>query len=89
MPSFSPTQVEMPSIPVLAAMEITGVLFLPERITRFSQALDRRLDSLRRAAAAALDGLEFNLASPEQVSPGAATVCHRVIVERSRPGAGA
>lgn len=57
----------MPAIPVLAEMEVCGVVFLPERVTRFSEALDRHLDGLRSAAIAAAGGKEFNLASPDQV----------------------
>lgn len=57
----------MPAIPVLAGMEVSGVVFLPERVTRFSHALDRHLDDLRRTASAAAGGADFNLASPDQV----------------------
>lgn len=60
-------KVEMPAIPVLAGMEVSGVVFLPERVTRFSEALERHLESLRRSAVAAVGGKEFNLASPDQV----------------------
>lgn len=58
----------MPAIPVLAGMEVSGVVFLPERVTRFSEALDRHLDGLRSKAVALVGGIDFNLASPEQVS---------------------
>lgn len=57
----------MPAIPVLAGMEVSGVVFLPERVTRFSEALERHLEGLRRSAVAAVGGKEFNLASPDQV----------------------
>ena len=57
----------MPAIPVLAGMEVTGVVFLPERVTRFSAALGNLLEGLRRSAAAAAGGKDFNLASPDQV----------------------
>lgn len=57
----------MPAIPVLAAMEVSGVVFLPERVTRFSEALGRHLDGLRRTARTAAGGRDFNLASPDQV----------------------
>lgn len=58
----------MPVIPVLAGMELSGVLFLPERVTRFSAALENHLDHLRRKAEDAVGGAGFNLASPEQAS---------------------
>lgn len=57
----------MPVIPVLAGMEVSGVVFLPERVTRFSEALGRHLEELRQSAVAAVGGKEFNLASPDQV----------------------
>lgn len=56
----------MPAIPVLASMEVSGVVFLPERVTRFSEGLERHLDRLRRRAVATVGGKEFNLASPDQ-----------------------
>ena len=58
----------MPAIPVLAGMEVSGVVFLPERVTRFSEALGRHLEGLRRTAVTAVGGRDFNLASPDQVS---------------------
>lgn len=60
-------QVEMPAIPVLAGMEVSGVVFLPERVTRFSEALGRHLEGLTRTAVEAVGGRDFNLASPDQV----------------------
>ena len=62
----------MPAIPVLAGMEVSGVVFLPERLTRFSAALEQRLEGLRRTAVAAVEGRDFNLASPDQVDIGVA-----------------
>ncbi|CAM9435110.1 unnamed protein product [Discosporangium mesarthrocarpum] len=61
-------KLEMPVVPALAAMEVTGIVFLPERVSRFSKALAGRLEQLKRDTCAALDGHEFNLASPEQVA---------------------
>eukprot|EP00903_Cladosiphon_okamuranus_P006776 g6606.t1 len=61
-------QVEMPAISVLAGMEVSGVVFFPERVTRFSVALQHHLESLERAAVMAVGGREFNLASPDQVA---------------------
>ena len=57
----------MPAVPVLAGMEVSGVVFLPERVTRFSVALQQHLESLERTAVMAVGGREFNLASPDQV----------------------
>lgn len=57
----------MPAISILAGMEVSGVVFLPERVTRFSAELEKLLDGLRRSAAAAAGGRDFNLASPDQV----------------------
>lgn len=57
----------MPAISVLAGMEVSGVVFLPERVTRFSVALQQQLESLERKAVMAVGGREFNLASPDQV----------------------
>ncbi|CAN0129710.1 unnamed protein product, partial [Scytosiphon promiscuus] len=59
-------QVEMPAIPVLAGMEVSGVVFLPERVSRFSEALGNHLEALRLTAVKAIGGREFNLASPDQ-----------------------
>lgn len=59
-------QVEMPAIPVLAGMEVSGVVFLPERVTRFSKALGNHLEGLKRTAVKAVGGRDFNLASPDQ-----------------------
>ncbi|CBJ29252.1 DNA polymerase [Ectocarpus siliculosus] len=61
-------QVEMPAIPVLAGMEVSGVVFLPERVTRFSDALGNHLEGLKRTAVKAVGGRDFNLASPDQVA---------------------
>lgn len=63
----------MPVIPVLAGMEVSGVVFLPERVTRFSEALDSRLEGLRQTAIDTAGGRQFNLASPEQVRIGDAS----------------
>lgn len=60
----------MPAISVLAGMEVSGVVFLPERVTRFSAALQQHLESLERTAVKAAGGREFNLASPDQVCGG-------------------
>lgn len=60
----------MPAISVLAGMEVSGVVFLPERVTRFSAALQQHLESLERAAVVAVGGREFNPASPDQVGEG-------------------
>ena len=57
----------MPAISVLAGMEVSGVVFLPERVTRFSVALQQHLESVERTAVTAVGGREFNLASPDQV----------------------
>ncbi|CAB1096270.1 unnamed protein product [Ectocarpus sp. CCAP 1310/34] len=59
-------QVEMPTVPVLAGMEVSGVVFLPERVTRFSNALGNHLEGLKRTAVKAVGGRDFNLASPDQ-----------------------
>ncbi|CAN0451496.1 unnamed protein product [Scytosiphon promiscuus] len=56
----------MPAIPVLAGMEVSGVVFLPERVSRFSEALGNHLEALRLTAVKAIGGREFNLASPDQ-----------------------
>lgn len=56
----------MPAIPVLAGMEVSGVVFLPERVTRFSNALGNHLEGLKRTAVNAVGGRDFNLASPDQ-----------------------
>lgn len=56
----------MPAIPVLAGMEVSGVVFLPERVSRFSDALGDHLEALRLAAVKAIGGRDFNLASPDQ-----------------------
>ncbi|CAM9230242.1 unnamed protein product [Choristocarpus tenellus] len=58
----------MPVVPVLASMEVNGIIFIPERVSRFSEALGQHLDSLRREAHASVGGRDFNLASPEQVA---------------------
>ncbi len=59
-------EVEVPLIPVLAQMELTGVLVDPEFLRRMGRELDEQLAALTKEIYAAV-GHEFNLNSPKQL----------------------
>jgi DNA polymerase-1 len=60
------TDIEMPLVPVLAAMERRGVLIDGDALRAQSQQLGKRMLELQ-AQAQALAGHEFNLESPKQL----------------------
>ncbi|MBN8713382.1 MAG: DNA polymerase I [Xanthomonadales bacterium] len=60
------TDIEMPLVPVLAAMERRGVLIDTDALRRQSQQLGKRMLELQ-AQAQTLAGREFNLDSPKQL----------------------
>jgi DNA polymerase-1 len=59
-------EIEIPVVPVLAAMERRGVLIDGDELRRQSQQLGKRMLELQRQAYA-LAGREFNLDSPKQL----------------------
>ena len=59
-------EIEIPVVPVLAAMERRGVLIDGDELRRQSQQLGKRMLELQREAYA-LAGREFNLDSPKQL----------------------
>ncbi|MEP7186090.1 MAG: DNA polymerase I [Rhodanobacter sp.] len=59
-------EIEMPVVPVLAAMERRGVLIDGDELRRQSQQLGKRMLALQQQAHA-LAGHEFNLDSPKQL----------------------
>ena len=58
--------VELPLIPVLSQMELTGVALDPQRLHAQSRELEARINELE-ARAHELAGREFNLGSPKQL----------------------
>lgn len=58
--------IEMPLIPVLAHIEMNGVLIDPDKLRKQSKELQSRLDELEKDAFN-LAGNEFNLNSPKQL----------------------
>ena len=58
--------VEMPLVPVLADMEMSGVALDVDYLHRMSQELSQRLDQIERQVHAAV-GWQFNLNSPPQL----------------------
>jgi DNA polymerase-1 len=59
--------IEMPLIPVLAAMEMSGVKVDPEKLGKISRELAREIEGLTRRIYF-LAGEEFNINSPKQLS---------------------
>lgn len=59
-------EVELPLVPLLAAMEARGIVLDVELIERLGLDLERQIGSVRDAACS-LAGTEFNLGSPKQV----------------------
>ncbi len=59
-------EIEMPLVPILAAMERHGVLIDGERLRRHGRELERRLEEIERRCADEAGG-GFNLASPLQI----------------------
>jgi DNA polymerase-1 len=59
-------EVEVPLVPVLARMELAGVLVDPEFLRRMGRELDEQLEALTKAIYAEV-GHEFNLNSPKQL----------------------
>lgn len=59
--------IEMPLVPVLYDMEVTGVLVDAKALNAFSQSLAKRLEALE-SKIQTLAGVEFNVNSPSQLS---------------------
>ncbi|MEQ5800723.1 DNA polymerase I [Halomonas sp. H10-9-1] len=59
-------EIELPLIPVLSRMELTGVALDPQRLHEQSRELEVRINELQ-ARAHELAGREFNLGSPKQL----------------------
>ncbi len=59
-------EIEMPLVPVLAAMERSGVLVDRDRLTAYSRELEKRLYALEQKAYE-VAGAPFNLGSPKQL----------------------
>jgi DNA polymerase-1 len=59
-------EVEVPLIPVLIRMELTGILVDPEFLRRMGRELDEQLEALTKDIYSAV-GHEFNLNSPKQL----------------------
>ncbi len=60
------TEVEMPLIPVLARMELTGILVDPGFLRRMATELDEQIKALEKAIYEAV-GHQFNINSPKQL----------------------
>eukprot|EP01126_Amoeba_proteus_P041672 TRINITY_DN4492_c1_g1_i1.p1 TRINITY_DN4492_c1_g1~~TRINITY_DN4492_c1_g1_i1.p1 ORF type:complete len:911 (-),score=208.08 TRINITY_DN4492_c1_g1_i1:315-3047(-) len=60
-------QFEMQIVPILAKMEVVGVGFNPESLSRYRTLLQEKLSNLKRQAEEIL-GCTINLASPNQVA---------------------
>ena len=61
-------QIEMPLVPVLAAMERTGMYVDPDRLSDLARGLGGQIDDLARRIRAAAGDETFNIASPMQLS---------------------
>ena len=61
-------QIEMPLVPVLAAMERTGMYVDPERLSALAEGLGAEIDDLARRIRALAGDETFNIASPMQLS---------------------
>lgn len=59
-------KIEMPLVPVLARMEMTGVKVEVERLAELSRSFEREIDQLKAKIFSAA-GEEFNLDSPKQL----------------------
>lgn len=59
-------EIEMPLVPVLANIELNGVLIDPDKLKKQGKQLQKRLDELQEQAFA-LAGEEFNMNSPKQL----------------------
>ncbi len=59
-------EIEMPLIPILAEMELTGVLIDPAKLAHEEKMLQKRMQKLEEDAYC-LAGEEFNLSSPKQL----------------------
>jgi DNA polymerase-1 len=64
-PLFS--EIEMPLVPVLARMELTGVAVDTDALREMSRGLEKQIAKLEREAYDSV-GHEFNLGSPQQLS---------------------
>ena len=63
------TELEMPLVPVLAAMEQTGVLLDTDHLTRLSQSLEEDMRRLEQEVYSLSGGYgEFNINSPKQLN---------------------
>jgi len=60
-------QVEMPLIPILAQMEITGIKLNPVIFQGISETIDRRIESLEKSIHK-ISGSSFNINSPKQLA---------------------
>jgi DNA polymerase I-like protein with 3'-5' exonuclease and polymerase domains len=60
--------IEMPLVPVLVAMEATGIALSPDILQQQRPPMLRRLQQLERAAAELAGGVSFNLSAPSEVS---------------------
>ncbi len=61
-------RIEMPLVPVLAAMERTGMYVDPERLSALAEGLGAEIDDLARRIRALAGDETFNIASPMQLS---------------------
>ncbi len=60
------TDIELPLIPILADIELTGMKVDGESLTVFSEFISKELETLREKITA-IAGREFNIGSPKQV----------------------
>ena len=61
-------QIEMPLVPVLCAMERTGMYVDPERLSALAEGLGAEIDDLARRIRTLAGDETFNIASPMQLS---------------------
>jgi DNA polymerase-1 len=80
------TEMEMPLLPVLAEMEMTGIRVDPEALKRMETALSARADALRERIVA-LAGGEFNPDSPKQLSEVLFEELRLPVIKRTKTGA--
>lgn len=59
-------KIEMPLVPVLSRMELTGVLIDPDKLQKQGKQLQKRLDELEEEAFN-ISGEQFNMNSPKQL----------------------
>ncbi|HRE47797.1 MAG TPA: DNA polymerase I [Aggregatilineales bacterium] len=61
-------QIEMPLVPIIAALNLTGALLDTVYLKDLSKEFERRLDVIKHQIYESVGGSEFNIASPKQLN---------------------